>query len=232
MRLAIMQPYFLPYIGYFKLMAGVDRLVLLDDVNFIRRGWINRNRIAINGVVHWLTIPLGEASQNRLINKIQIADDPAWKRKMIRKVDLSYRAAPYRDTVLPLFAKIIEAASGPLSPFLLSQLRLVANYLGLSVRIEPTSAAYPKGGLSGQDRILAICRREGAKTYVNLPGGRELYDLKAFAANGIELLFVELDLAGLRLQSSGQEGPSLSILDLLMLNSPSAIRKAIAPAGS
>jgi hypothetical protein len=232
MRLAIMQPYFLPYIGYFKLLAEADRLVLLDDVNFISRGWINRNRIAINGVIHWLTIPLETASQNRLINEIRIAEDPVWKAKMIRKVDLSYRPAPHWDSVLPFFARIIEAARGPLSPFLLFQLRLVANYLDLPVSIEPTSAVYPKEGLSGQDRILDICRREGAKTYLNLSGGRELYDSNAFAANGIKLRFVEVNLADLRLQYSGHEGPCLSILDLLMLNAPSAVRKAIAPAAS
>lgn len=227
-----MQPYFLPYIGYFQLMACADKLILLDDVNFVRRGWVNRNRIAVNGVIHWLTIPLTGASQNRLINQILITSDPAWKRKMMRKVELSYGAAAYRDKVLPLFAKIIDAASGQLSPFLFFQLRLVANYLGIPVTIEPTSAAYPKDGRSGQDRILDICRREGAKSYLNLPGGRELYDLKSFAARGIELRFIDVNLAGLRLKYSGGEGPSLSILDLLMLNSPSAIRKAIAPACS
>lgn len=228
MRLAIMQPYFLPYIGYFQLMAAVDKFVLLDDVHFINGGWINRNRIAVNGEPHWLTIPLVKGSQNRLINEIEIIQDPAWKRKMMRKVEFSYHGAPFANELLRLFSRILNAASGSLAKFLCWHLREVADFIGFEATIEPTSAIYPKEGRSGQDRILDICRREGAKTYVNLPGGRELYDPRSFASAGIELCFLDLNLPPLALRHSGQKGVSLSILDLLMLNSAAKIREAIA----
>jgi hypothetical protein len=227
MRLAIMQPYFLPYLGYFQLMSAADKLVLLDDVNFINRGWINRNRIAINGEPYWLTLPLAKASQNRLINEIQIVDEPAWSKKMMRTVELSYRNAPFADAILPFFSDMLKEARGSLSVFLFRQLRQVADYLGIDVKIEPTSTIYPKEGRTGQDRILDICRREAATSYVNLPGGRDLYEPQAFATAGIKLLFIEPNLDALALQHGGQEGPSLSILDLLMHNSAATIGDAV-----
>jgi hypothetical protein len=226
MRLAIMQPYFLPYLGYFQLMSAVDKIALLDDANFINGGWINRNRIAVQGEPHWLTLPLVKASQNRLINEIEIVDDPLWKRKTIRTVELSYQSAPFAGQILPLLSEMLREARGSLSTFLVYQLRRLADYIGISTQIEQTSVRYPKDALTGQRRILDICVREGASTYVNLPGGRSLYDAESFASAGIELLFLEPNFSAITLRHSGQEGPCLSILDLLMFNPVSAIRAA------
>ena len=226
MRLAIMQPYFVPYIGYFQLMSAVDKIVLLDDVNFIKGGWINRNRIAVNGQPHWLTLPLAQASQNRLINEIKILDEAEWKRKAMRTVEVSYRGAPFFGEVFPFLANLLQEARGSLSAFLSWHLGQVAEMIGLETRIEKTAAIYPTEGRNGQDRILDICHREGAKSYVNLPGGKGLYDAFAFAAAGIELRFLQPNLETLPLRHSGDEGPSLSIIDLLMLNPPAAIRAA------
>lgn len=227
MRLAIMQPYFLPYVGYFQLIAAVDKFVLLDDVNFINRGWINRNRILSNGNLHWLTLPLAKASQNRLISEIEMVDDPAWKRKTMRTVELSYQKAPFASQILPLFSRILEEANGSLSEFLCWHLREVADYIGIGTRIGATSTIYPKEGRSGQDRILDICKREAATSYVNLPGGRKLYSAELFASAGIELLFIEANSERLPLRHGGTESPTPSILDLLMFNSSAAIRAAI-----
>ena len=226
MRLAVMQPYFVPYIGYFQLMSAVDKLVLLDDVSFINGGWINRNRIAVQGEPDWLTLPLVQASQNRLINQLEIVDDPSWKRKIIRKLELSYQSAPFADKIQPLILEMLREAHGPLSTFLLSHLRRLADYIGIATQIEQASARHPKNALTGQRRILDICVREGATSYVNLPGGRSLYDPGLFASTGIELLFLDPNLSGLTLRHSGQEGPCLSILDLLMLNPVAAVREA------
>ncbi len=221
-----MQPYFLPYIGYFQLMSAVDKLVLLDDVNFINGGWINRNRIAINGKPRWLTIPLAKASQNRFINEIAILDHPSWRRKMTRTVELIYRSAPFAHKILPLFSELLKEAKGSLSAVLFHQLRRVADYIGIDTEIQVSSTMYPKNGRSGQQRILDICRREQASTYINLPGGRNLYDAALFASAGIELLFLDPNFPALKLQYSGDEGPRLSILDLLMYNPVPAIREA------
>ncbi len=227
MRLAIMQPYFLPYIGYFQLMAAVDKFVLLDDVNFINGGWINRNRIAVKGKLCWLTLPLRKASQNRLINEIEIIEDPVWKRKALRTVELGYADASFAPKTLPFFREIVSEAKGSLSAFLFRSLGRVAEHIGISTEIEPTSAIYAKEGRTGQNRILDICTREGATSYVNLPGGRDLYDTASFASAGVELVFLESNIPETVLQCSGDQGPILSILDLLMLNSSSAIRAAL-----
>lgn len=221
-----MQPYFVPYIGYFQLMASADKFVLLDDVNYINRGWINRNRIAVGGEPAWLTLPLVKASQNRLINEIEIADDPVWRKKMTRTVVLNYGRAPFANEILALFSTMLEDARGSLSAFLFRHLDQLARYLNLKTRIEPSSAIYPKENLTGQERILDICRREGATSYVNLPGGRDLYDPQIFASAGVELLFLQTNLEAMTLQHSGPE-PSLSILDLLMLNPVAAVNEAI-----
>jgi WbqC-like protein family len=227
MKLAIMQPYFLPYIGYFHLMAAVDKFVILDDVNFINRGWINRNRISVNNQSHWLTVPLVKASQNRLINEVDIVGDDGWKAKMLRTVEASYTHAPFAETVLNLFTEVLANAEGRLSTFLFRTLRQVASYVGTNVCIVETSAIYPKGDRKGQHRILDICLREGATTYVNPPGGRELYDSELFGSAGVELLFLDPSLGSLPLRYSGQEGPVFSVLDLMMLNSQSALKEAI-----
>lgn len=208
-------------------MSVVDKLVLLDDVNFINRGWINRNRIAVNGEPYWMTLPLIKASQNRLINEIEIFDDSAWKRKILRTVELSYRQAPCFAQVFPLFSELIEQARGPLASFLSEQLARMAAYIGLDVQMEKTSSVYPKEGRTGEERILDICRREQAESYVNLPGGRDLYDRAAFSALGIKLLFVDPNFEAMTLRHGGKEGPYLSILDLVMFNSPATVRDAI-----
>jgi len=227
MRLAIMQPYFLPYIGYFQLMAAVNKFIILDDVSFINRGWINRNRIPVNEQPHWLTVPLVKASQNRLINEIDIVDDDGWKAKMLRTVEASYIAAPFAETILNLFSQVLADAEGRLSTFLFRTLTQVAAYIGTDVCIEETSAIYPKKDRKGQHRILDVCIREGATSYVNPPGGRELYDTELFASAGIELLFLNPNLDALSLRYSGQDGPVFSILDLMMLNSCSALKEAV-----
>lgn len=227
MRLAIMQPYFLPYIGYFQLMAAVDKFILLDDVNYINRGWINRNRIFVQGAPHWITVPLIGASQNRLIRDILISPDSRWRTKMLRSVESAYRNFPQFDGVFPRLETIVTSAESNLSQFLFQSLQAIADYLGLSVPIEPTSSIYEKGSLTGADRILDICRREGATTYVNATGGRALYDLERFRDYGIELRFVEPRMNELQLQYDEATGPSLSIVDLLLRNPVADMQRAI-----
>lgn len=225
MRVAVMQPYFLPYLGYFQLLAAVDRFVLLDDVNYITRGWIPRNRIWRLGKPSWLTIPLVGASQNRFIQDLEILPDDGWKEKMRRKVMDAYAGAPQFCAVMPVFSEIVADASGNLSWFLERTLSRVNEFIGIKTTLVTASALHPREGLKGQERILEICRREGASVYVNLPGGRALYDSAPFENAGVLLRFLGSPQADLR--CSGDEGPVLSILDLLMLNPPDLVLAAI-----
>lgn len=226
MRLAVMQPYFLPYIGYFQLMAAADRFVFLDDVNYINRGWINRNRLRTPQGPAWFTLPLIGASQNRLICELDIKPDDGWKRSLERTISTTYSKAPCYAEVFPLFQSFLAAATGNLAQFLSQNLQEVAAWLGLATQFVPSSSIYPKGDLKGQQRILDICLREGAGTYINPPGGRELYDAPIFTAAGVELQFLKPELKNLQLGSVGDDGPVLSILDLMMYNSQELLRQA------
>jgi hypothetical protein len=227
MKLAVMQPYFFPYIGYFQLMAAVDRFVILDDVSYINRGWINRNRLPSDDGPVWLTLPVSGASQNRQIRDLEIAPDDGWKASMMRKVALTYAKAPYADTVLPQFERWVSQAQGNLSAFLCRCLSEVAEYAGIAAQIVPTSAIYSKGDLKGAERIMDICAQERASVYVNLPGGRELYDPRVFDEAGVKLLFLDTELRALPLEHRGPDGPTLSILDVMMQNPRDAIRSAV-----
>lgn len=241
MTLAIMQPYFLPYIGYLQLMNAVDAFVLYDDVAFINRGWINRNRLLINGQEYLFTVPLKDASQNKRINEVRLADDPKWRGKLLKTIEQGYRKAPYYEVVMPLTEKIVTFATDSIAGLVHNSLVELNEYLGLTTRLVASSAVYENGQLRAQERILDICRREGATRYINPIGGIDLYDKPMFAQAGIDLNFIrakQVDYpqlnqgrtgapaAGIapanRPDHSGPDGhsdfvPWLSILDALMV---------------
>lgn len=220
--IGIMQPYFLPYIGYFQLMAMVDKFVVFDDVNFIQRGWINRNRLLMNGAPYTFTIPLSHASQNKLICDTHIAETN-WQPKLLRTIEQAYIKAPQFPQVFELCHRIILCNSSSLSAFVLNSLRLIANYLNLQVTIIPSSKVYGNNELCGQERILDICHMEKATAYVNLIGGVKLYEQQRFHENGIKLFFLRSQNTEYR-QFSSLFVSSLSILDVMMFNDVASIK--------
>ena len=229
-----MQPYFVPYIGYFQLMAAVDRFVLLDDVNFIKRGWINRNRLpdTSEGKTQWLTLPLLNASQNRLIRDIQIAEDNGWKKKLIRTMQYCYSRACYGPELIAMFEGWMNTTEGRLTDFLAKTLSDIACRCGVHTEIIPSSSAYSNHDLRGQDRILDICRQEDAAVYVNLPGGQCLYDRAVFRDAGVDLAFIDPTAIQFDLSFDTSFGPYLSVLDLLARNSADQICRAVHTPGS
>lgn len=227
MKVAIMQPYFLPYIGYFQLIAAVDKFVLLDDVNYIQRGWINRNRIAVHGVPVWLTIPLVKASQNRLICDIDILPNHGWKEKIQLTLKKAYARAPEIEIGLNLMQGWLDTGKGRLSEWLYVIISDLVQFLGLNTVIIPTSCGYPKKGLTGQARILDICRHEGATHYVNAPSGRNLYDQAYFHDAGIDLLFIQPKIWSAKLQTGLGQHEILSILDQILLNPRESLIEAV-----
>ena len=227
MRIAIIQPYFLPYIGYFQILNVVDRFIILDDVNFISRGWINRNRIAINGKPSWITIPLVKPSRNKLISDTHIQSDDTWKRKMLRSIELVYSKTLNFDKGYALIQDILDTDERHLSTFLCRALRMTCEHLGVKTEIEASSSIYDKKRLSGQKRILDICLSNKATHYVNPTGGRALYKQDSFQTAGVELSFLDTDWDKLCLQSESEEGPTLSILDLIMHNEPKKLLSSL-----
>lgn len=225
--IAIMQPYFLPYIGYFQLMAAVDKFVVFDDVNYINRGWINRNRLLLNGEAHTFTVPLRGASQNRLICDIELAEDDSWRDKLLRTIHQAYAKAPCFAEVSELLERLIRYPARRLDDFLLNSLREIAQYLALDVMIENTSRTYFNAHLHGQERILDICRQEKANRYINSIGGEALYDRASFDAQGVELKFLRSRSLNYP-QGKGEFVPWLSILDVLMFNTQPEVRRLLA----
>jgi hypothetical protein len=227
MKVAIMQPYFLPYLGYWQLIRAVDKFVVLDDVNFINRGWINRNRIAVDGKPVWMTLPLVGASQNKLICEIDLLPDDGWRDRLAKMVGNAYKKTTSYPATAQIFQDLLDGAQGNLSDFLAGSIQRICGFLGIVTEIIPTSRIFPKGELKGQQRILDICERLGAKEYLNPPGGRELYNAELFDSRGIKLMFLGSPSAEIGLKSGSPCGDTLSLLDTMMTNPLDAICKAV-----
>ncbi len=225
--LAIMQPYLFPYIGYWQLLQATDRFVVYDDVNYINRGWINRNRILINGEPSLITLPLLGASQNRKIRDIEIAPATQWRARLLRSVEMAYRKAPHFDEVFAVIEQILAQDERNLAAFLTHQLRTLSRFMGLETQIVPSSVVYQNSELAAQARILDICRQEQATTYINAQGGRSLYAPQAFAEAGIDLHFIAMRALPYKQRYEGF-APGLSVIDALMELGPADIRPHLA----
>lgn len=226
MKLAIMQPYFFPYIGYWQLINAVDRFVIYDDVNYIKGGWINRNRILINGRAAYITVPLHHSSPYKRICDISLQSSPGWRDKLVKMVETTYRKAPCFAETLPIIENIIRHESDNLSDYLGNQLQTLSVFLGISTEFVITSRGYENNNLSGQDRILDICKREGATAYINPQGGQSLYDHTNFTQNGLDLKFL-IPSPIKYMQFGASQLPWLSIIDVMMFNSPNQLRNLL-----
>ena len=224
MKLAIMQPYIFPYIGYFQLIKAVDKFVLYDDVNYINRGWINRNRILVNGNDSMFTIPLKDASQNKLINEIDVNWDNNWKSKFLKTIEQSYRKAPFYAEILPIIENSLEADLEKFSSIIEQNLRFICEYLNIKTEIISSSSIYQNFDKKAQERILDICFQEKANHYINPIGGLELYNKDVFATENILMNFIKSKSVEYK-QFKNDFVPWLSIIDVLMFNSNEKINK-------
>lgn len=215
MKLAIMQPYFFPYIGYFQLISAADTFVVYDDVNFIKGGWINRNFILSNGDKLRITLQLLGASPNHLINQIEVGNNG---HKLYKTIQQSYSRAPYYHSVITLIEKILYSDETNLAVFLNFSLRQITDYLGMEREWHLSSALNKDVSLRGQQKVLAICKELGAKQYINVPGGKALYDHGSFVEQEIQLSFLEPVTRPYE-QNSQAFIPNLSIIDVMMFNS-------------
>lgn len=222
MKIGIMQPYLFPYIGYFQLVHAVDKFVILDNVNFINRGWINRNRILVNGKDFLFSIPVKDASQNKLILDCSFGDDP-WQKKFLRTIEMNYKKAPFFEPVYALIDKIVHYDDKQISRFVVHQLTSIFNYLDLNPTIEPTSSVYETSDVKGEEKIMAICKQEKASHYINPIGGSELYDRSRFEHENIQLSFLKTREIVYE-QGANPFVPYLSIIDILMYNSKERVQ--------
>ena len=218
-----MQPYLFPYIGYFQLIHAVDTFVVYDDVNFIKKGWINRNSILVNAMPYLFTMNLKEASQNKLINEIKIDSESNWKKNLLKTLNLSYKKAPYFAAAFPVIEEIILNEESNLAQFITTSLKKVSAFIGIQTLIIISSEIEKNNASKGSDRILAVCKSIGATHYVNAIGGRDLYDSNNFSKNHINLQFIQTKQIKYP-QFKNEFSPSLSIIDVMMFNSAEEIK--------
>jgi hypothetical protein len=226
MTIAIMQPYIFPYIGYFQLINAVDKFIIYDDVNFINKGWINRNNILVGGKPLLFTIPLKDASQNKLINEVAVLKTEAWQKKLLKTVQQSYQKAPYYGKVFVLIEEIVNLDVETIYQLTFEALKRTCNYMEIKTEIVPSSTIYQNTHLKGQERILDICKQEKADHYINPIGGMELYDKEKFEKEGIKLDFIK-SVSSPYTQFKNAFVPWLSIIDVLMFNDPEQIREQL-----
>jgi hypothetical protein len=208
-----MQPYFFPYIGYYQLMNEVDTFVLTDSYEFSKGGWINRNRISSQNQIRYLTLPLQASSDYSPIGEKRISSDFV-PHNSLNLVIEAYRKRPYFSEVVPLIDSVLCYPERNLFYFLLNSIENVIQSLGIETNLILTSQFDLNPNLSGQGKIIEICREIGASQYVNLPGGKSIYRKETFHELGVDLKF--LNVNDFR-YDQGTEGftPNLSILDVL-----------------
>lgn len=218
MKLAIMQPYFLPYIGYFQLLNAVDEFVVYDNIEFEKRGWIQRNRMLVNWSDSMFSLPLKKASDYLDIRERQLSDSFRRERsKILRRIEAAYSKSPYFVSVMPAIEQCFNYEDANLFEFIHNSLLIVCKYLGITTKITISSGLTSDYGLKGQDRVISICQELLADHYINAIGGRELYGKEIFAEKGIQLSFVKSEPI-VYSQFDNEFVPSLSIVDVMMFN--------------
>ncbi len=221
MKAAIMQPYFLPYIGYFQLIRAVDVFVVYDNIQYTKKGWINRNRFLLGGSDATFSIPIRKDSDFLDIQQRELAADFD-RAKLLNRLREAYRRAPQFASAFPLLEEIVLDGAGNLFDYVHKSITGVCSYLGIDTPIVKSSTVAIDHSLQAQDKVLAICRALGADQYVNPIGGQALYSREAFGVQGVALSY--LRSREVQYAQFGQPFvPWLSIIDVLMFNSPPAI---------
>jgi len=223
MKVAIMQPYFFPYIGYFQLIAASDVFVLHDDVQYIKGGWVNRNRILLNGEARLITLPVRKGEYHLPINARYYVEEKQPYRDIINLIKQAYAKAPGFQNIFPLLNELLAFEDKNVARFNENLIRRIAEYLGIESHIVISSKMEKDNSLAGEPRVLEICQRLGATDYTNPIGGTELYHHQAFREHGICLHFLEA-LNVPYPQSGNAWIPYLSIIDVLMFNSVNSVK--------
>jgi hypothetical protein len=225
MKVAIMQPYFFPYIGYFQLIGSVDVFIVYDNIKYTKKGWINRNRMLQSDKDVMFSLPLKSDSDFLDVRDRELAADFNCD-KLLGQINGAYRRAPYFAQTFPLIEQVVRHEERNLFKFLHHSIVMICEHLGIATEIRVSSGIAIDHDLKNQDKVLALCDEVGANTYVNAIGGMELYSKDEFWARGIELKFIKskpFEYA----QLGNEFVPWLSIIDVMMFNPLDTIRECI-----
>ena len=218
----------MPYIGYFQMIKSVDTFIFYDDVNFIKQGWINRNRILLNNKDFLFTIPLHNATSFSLIKDTLLNEKfyPIWKVKFLQSIAQNYKKAPHFEVVYSLISTVLNTNCQSISELAIESVKMVSGYLNLNTEFYVASERYQNIQLEREKRLIAICKNENATNYINAVGGKELYSKEVFKANGIELQFIASKPIVYK-QFKDDFIPWLSIIDVLMFNSVAEVNELL-----
>lgn len=218
MKIAIMQPYLFPYIGYFQLINAVDIFVIYDDVQYIKRGWINRNRILMNGEPTLFTFSVKGGSRNdRIEDKLFSSEFEKEKIKFQKTIQFAYKKAPYYSEVMEIIDRIMACEEVNLSRFITNQLYVLSDYFNFNTKFYVSSRLEKTVGLTSEEKLIDICKTLKADNYINPIGGIELYSKDSFMNKGITLSFLQSKISPYS-QFNFTFSPFLSILDVMMFN--------------
>ena len=218
-----MQPYFFPYIGYFQLINAVDKFVIYDNIEYTKKGWINRNRILKEGVDLLISLPLKKDSDFLFVNQRYLADD--WsksKQKLINSIKESYRKAPHFEDTFNLVQEIFNYSNSNLFEFILHSVLQTCKFIGIETEIIVSSTLDYNNELKSEEKVIAICKSIEATQYINSIGGVELYNKNNFSDQGIELNFIKSKPI-IYNQFKNEFVPWLSIIDVMMFNSKEVV---------
>lgn len=227
MKVAIMQPYFLPYIGYFQLIKAVDEFIIYDNIEYTKKGWINRNRILVNGVDAYISLPIKKDSDYLMVNERFLAE--SWdvdKKKIFSKIRESYRKAPFYNQTIEVVEQIFKYDDKNLFGFIYNSLLILLQQLQISTSINISSSLQINHALKNKEKVIALCKSKHAKVYVNPIGGLGLYSKDQFLTNCIELQFIRSNPIEYK-QFNNTFVPWLSIIDVMMFNSPEQINQML-----
>jgi len=220
-----MQPYFMPYIGYFQLINSVDKFVIYDNIQYTKKGWINRNRILANGKDQLITLPIKKDSD--YLNVVERELSESWdkdKSKMLNVIKASYNKAPYFQETFELISKCLNNPEANLFRFIYDSIVLINNHLEIKTPIIISSTIDADHTLKSQDKVLSLCKEQNADVYINSIGGVELYDKETFKQNNIKLNFIKSNPIQYK-QFNNEFVSWLSIIDVLMFNSKEQIKE-------
>lgn len=226
MKIGIMQPYFFPYIGYWQLINAVDRYIIYDDVNFIKGGWINRNRILMNGEGKLINLQLHNASPNKLINEVEVLGNPICNKKLLKTLESCYKKAPHYADVFSVIESVITQDEKNLARYLEFAIKRVCEYLSIDTELIVSSTMKKNNELRGQDKVIEIYKILGADEYINAIGGQALYSQEDFEAQGISLKFLKTREINYK-QYKNEFIPNLSIIDVMMFNLKDEIKRLL-----
>jgi len=224
-KLAIMQPYFFPYLGYFQLINCVERFVIYDNIEFTKAGWIRRNRILNHDRDRYIVVPVKKASDYSHVCDLKIAESYDYK-KMLRIIKAAYERAPYFDDIFALLRNIIPPKNNCLFDYLFSVTKSLCAYHDIQTQFIVSSSININHSLKAQEKVIALCTALAANEYINPISGKPLYDKCSFAESGIELSFHRMADITYN-QFKDPFIPNLSIIDVMMFNSRERIKELL-----